>query len=1546
MIRANGVAGIVLEKYGPGTATINLKAFQSVLGGHDNGRLVISEGDAILKGGGWYVNPGDVLVELKEGCSASTSSAVHALGGPESGVRYLLQPGSRFHFTKEQYFSENGDAAPNFELKGNAVVTAGSNFRPSANPFVIKASGAGNRFEGSFGNYSSNRRFEVAAGGELFFTSALPQGTTTVKGGGTVVVENWQSDASAGSWIIQENTALSLADTCTSLPLSNLTLNDGCRVTTGTQPVALPGAIIAYEGEGTATISGVWASTPDADFSAGLVLPAGNTFVLNAQNMNGNFTGLDLQGTLRVDAPTLSQIPATLDLSNVTAIEVTGSILPGDIVFKAGVTELPANLPTITASSGATGTWTIVDGALVLQVADAPDATAQNLTWTPSTIDAEWDSSTANWTNGEGASQVVWMDGNQASFTGTEANYHESIDIPETVAPSRTSFSGDKDYTLTGTGTLAGGRVVKSGSGTLTVDGAGFGDQAIVVEGGTLKVGDNAGETALGTHAGALIVKDGGKLDVNYCSETANDSTDEAKARHNITHRKTIMLENGATLENNNKTTYGTFGEVFVSGTVTLGGTARMDWRNFGTDPDYNQRPVLRGDEDSVVQIANSAAVGIVNTDVSVGRIDVLDGGVLRPEGSSVKFTVPNGIHLTDGAKIEYCYDSQIDSAVVFDSGTATANKPSGTGIQRGPLEIKSGATANFAGNGTVSVEGEIICGANINVNAGTFRIADTATSAVPVTIVQSSGTTLDFPGNSSQDGFATLKELNVENNGGNFNIRPQVDGMSDIAMPINVTGTDGILYVYGPNNDHEYGAKALVKGNTGNLCIGLNSSRRGTLELKSGSELTVKNLYLGDAGTSPVAGRLIIDEGAKVTVTSDANGIRVGHWSGEPSVPVDHQLIVNGGTLDSSTKKIQVGYDSPGALFEVQDGLVQAQGFESSRAVWLCSPDHQRRFRQTGGTVELGSDGFSMSKYSHGHDWVDFTGGTLKMAKACGTTFGIDFWFGRDEAGEMSVETDSALFNCNVALKGKSAVTLSGSKNFNCPGDGLLNVGLQQGSPLGKWTALSGGTRRLRGARFFAGGLEAAAGANVVVGSCSTNPLPSALCASSATDMLTKVPDGAFSQYTDANDLGYVHTKFSTGLYGKKTLGWIGEFYVEEADAGKWTFAAQYDDNLALSIDGTKVLETTSYTDVDVGTIELSSGWHKFRVCAYDSTGGAGPSQAGWGDGKAIGFIKGESTSETSGDYTCFSGENVRIRRPPSVEISHLKENRKDGDWDSMEDYSTTFVTNSIALLSDNTAEELNKGSANRYRGWFMVPTTGDWQFRCNYDDRISIRIDGELVCSTSLYDDVQQGTNYLTTGWHQFEIRCADGTGGYSKNKLSACVMVTPPGGTTADEVAFSETNFEMVAPHLRPDVGTTDLIVAEGATVTNGGTVPFGIYGRLSGTGTLSGNFEFAGGENVWAVTEGEGRDVVTVSFENPSAAMLAGLKKIEFRTVGKPRRAVYRVGPAYGLTAELAAAVEVEATDGADDYSMNFSAAVENGELVLRNARPVGFTLSIQ
>ena len=108
-------------------------------------------------------------------------------------------------------------------------------------------------------------------------------------------------------------------------------------------------------------------------------------------------------------------------------------------------------------------------GALVLSLAEVQVGTAQggNLLWVGGNPDNTWDlGSTANWDPGT-MSPEVFLDRNSVTFDNSSTV--NTVNLAGTLDPLYVNVNSERDYSFEGTGQMAGYKLTKSGSGTLTL---------------------------------------------------------------------------------------------------------------------------------------------------------------------------------------------------------------------------------------------------------------------------------------------------------------------------------------------------------------------------------------------------------------------------------------------------------------------------------------------------------------------------------------------------------------------------------------------------------------------------------------------------------------------------------------------------------------------------------------------------------------------------------------------------------------------------------------------------------------------------------------------------------------------------------------------------------------------------------------------------------------------------------------------------------------------------------------------------------------------
>ena len=95
-------------------------------------------------------------------------------------------------------------------------------------------------------------------------------------------------------------------------------------------------------------------------------------------------------------------------------------------------------------------------------------------------------------------------------------------------------------------------------------------------------------------------------------------------------------------------------------------------------------------------------------------------------------------------------------------------------------------------------------------------------------------------------------------------------------------------------------------------------------------------------------------------------------------------------------------------------------------------------------------------------------------------------------------------------------------------------------------------------------------------------------------------------------------------------------------------------------------------------------------------------------------------------------------------------------------------IVTNTLQMINSTA---WGNASMSRFSGYFHVDDdkAGDWTFTGQYDDNIVLRVDEEELFMTESWQNRQQKTVALSAGWHAFDIRVGDGTGGVGPSGLT---------------------------------------------------------------------------------------------------------------------------------------------------------------------------------
>ena len=844
------------------------------------------------------------------------------------------------------------------------------------------------------------------------------------------------------------------------------------------------------------------------------------------------------------------------------------------------------------------------------------------------------------------------------------------------------------------------------------------------------------------------------------------------------------------------------------------------------------------------------------------------------------------------------------------------------------------------------------------------------------ITVNMTGGVPGFFPGSGTAPQFTEFNINKVSGTPG-LDIRPQATGMMDVSGKVNANfdGT-GTIYAYGAARDGEYGMALNLSGSADTLIVGYDASHGGDLRLKAGSDLTAKKVYTGYNSSGTSHGRIVIDAGAKLTATSE---LFMGRYGGSPSTMAVQTMDVSG-VLDAAGITFYSAYDTPRTeTYLHAGGVIKVNGITMNRSdaggdtkmnnnSWaygngVAAAEGRHWFMMDGGRLEMGTGGFNGQRVP-GVTKIDLQNGELVNVKgAWGGKEGFPVFFGYEKlGGNFTFDLAEYNVNWNQGLSGASDLTIKGNANFT----GHRKDDRMQGVMLGKVTVENTAANDLRVTSAFCGGLALTNGVNAEVAKYSDERYPYAV-AGYVIDQMAETPWSY--PFVSANFWNF--TAKNTATYSShSTWAGRGEFYVPAEKAGTWTFAGQCDDWVRLDIDGAQVMRSGSKCAVARGSVELTEGWHKFTLALTDWEGGAGPSNAGWKDVMAVGFIVGSSTSTTPGDYTKFApganlGDGLTLQVRPVHNVCVWSYQNGNGSWDTTENWTHIKCMDSVEYMhkygGNLAADTLGYfgTKANRFQGWFKVEDNqvGEWSFDVFYDDNKKFSIDGEVLVNVAgTWTTVRNAKKKLSAGWHRWEIRVSDVSGGWGPggtyNNYCTISYVAPDSPT---EKRFDETNLKLAATLgdiavLEPSGIYKDLELGVGATLTSSGTMAMPICGTLKGTGTLAGSWEFAGDHNCWEVTGAGARtaELPAATFANATAATFAGLKSVKVMFDAKPtRKAYYLTGVIDGLTdADLLAATMTVKDANGDDYSANFTLTVKGGRLALANSKAGGVTIIVR
>ena len=787
------------------------------------------------------------------------------------------------------------------------------------------------------------------------------------------------------------------------------------------------------------------------------------------------------------------------------------------------------------------------------------------------------------------------------------------------------------------------------------------------------------------------------------------------------------------------------------------------------------------------------------------------------------------------------------------------------------------------------------------------------------------------------------------------------------------VVANAGIVYI---DSVEHAAATVTVKNATwttkGDFRLGSVDGRGSYFKIADGATLTVASghgLYTAHSVSSPYENVLEVASGGVLNYPGANNYFQIGRGStGADANALPQRLLISGGTVNMPTAQLLIGAYTRTAYADLTAGLLAVQQLQPRQTVsyitnWKNAYDV--RFTQTGGTLELGSGGSWSAIPAVDKPYLDLEAGTLRASENLSNRYGymnIQFGASPTAHGEYTLDLNGKTVTWNAPLAGMSDVTITGEGTFT-------SAATLQSIPLGKWTVTNTtATADLSGAAGFAGGLSVAPGSSAKVAITGEGLVEWAMFTSSQiADMAALKAYTGVCPYVGST-LAHAHLSFGSNaapMGNNSRFVYRGQFYVEADKAGTWYFGVNYDDNITLVIDGVEVASSTAYNIVGTGSAELAEGWHDFRICVLDGSGSCGPYVSGWSNTMGVGWSV-DAAAEGSTDaalYTKFDTTTLAMRLSQGAAAQTAVRMKaapvSNGSTYMNETQPFTLcdnVVNDLALLhnlnADSVASVANSQTVH-YEGSFLVPeeNAGSWTFTGQYDDYLTLEVDGVRRFSTASASKSATATFALSAGWHSFRIAVVDGTGSYGgklKDDDGKTCAVKAKAANATKTLAFDGSNFRLAysaADAQKAYAAGLGGVVDVGAGATLANDVAAGycpIYGTLKGSGTLSGAFRFTGTTNCWEVTQSSVRELARVEFANPTKETFTGLKSLNATFNDKPTKALYYLSTATvdGLTQADLVGTTVTVTDGERDYSANFTLTVRNGRLALANSKPSG------
>jgi autotransporter-associated beta strand protein len=696
---------------------------------------------------------------------------------------------------------------------------------------------------------------------------------------------------------------------------------------------------------------------------------------------------------------------------------------------------------TVAGSDGSHMTNTV---GLVISSVPPP----QDLTWRGDGVANIWDVGTnADWLNG--TSVATFNAGDTVTFDDSGSNA-PAINLTGTLKPSSVTVAANRNYTFSGSGVLGGAMsLIKSGSGTLTLDTANNYGGGTVVLGGTVVIGSGA-DVGSGT-----VTLDGGTLTSTYGPTTAYNLGGVVNAPStgtlNLSPRMTINgISGGGVLnlsvsgtpfnyENLNGAAYSGFtGTLNVTGTVP-GALLTANFNGGAFDGN------LSG---ALLNLDNVTLQGRHNSSGNTLTIGALSGTVTSSLGGSGY--AGNETIVIGGLNLDTTFAGGIFNGVavtmVNKSGTGTLTL-SGTSSFTGGLNINAG---------TVLVNGSTSAG-TVNVPAA-GTLGGSGSIGGPVTL--QSGASLKPAGTLTTVGNLTLNSAklyfdlaDVTTIGGGVNDLISISGGT-----LTLSGTSTIFPNY-LNGALTNGTYTLISGgnstagSTANLAwsgptgarqtVSLNTSTPGIVLLNVSGSLPASLVWQGTNGNN-----------WDLTTTNWLNVVAADKFFNVDSVLFNDSSTNGNVTVVGAVQPGSIVVSNSTTSYTFSGGNITGGSSLLKYGSGLLTVSSSNSFSGgaviNGGTIQFAND-FANSN-GLGTGTITLNGGTLSMYDNA-TTYNSSYW-------NVIVPT-----NATGTLNADSRCNLYGSLT----GGGTLNfhVPYVRTSLCGDWSAFAGSINVTGGGEF-----------------------------------------------------------------------------------------------------------------------------------------------------------------------------------------------------------------------------------------------------------------------------------------------------------------------------------------------------------------------------------------------------------------------------------------------------------------------------------------------